>query len=148
MPDEEKGFGPSSQMKGIEEMAPDNSPGAHGEVGLTGTSATADCRACACASRVGRVVEVVRLAPHERVQQRTAEQIVEVPQFSEETVEMVSSAPRERVHHRTAEHSERWSKKPTFVFLRWRKKLSRFASCHRSASGSAPRSASTRASWS
>ena len=47
--DEEKGFGPCSQMKGIEEMAPDNSPGAHGEVGLTGTSATAHCRACACA---------------------------------------------------------------------------------------------------
>ena len=115
--DEEKGFGRCSQMKGIEEMAPDNSPGAHGEVGLTGTSATADCRACACASRVARVVEVVRLALHERVQ------------------------------HQTAEHIERWSKKPTFVFLRWRRKLSRCASCHKSASLSTPRSASPRTSW-
>ena len=34
-------------------------------------------------------VEVVRLAPHGQVQQRTAEQIVEVSQFLEETVEVV-----------------------------------------------------------
>ena len=41
-------------------------------------------------------VEMVRLVPRERVQQRTAEQIVDVPQFGRqilgETVEMVRNA--------------------------------------------------------
>ena len=42
-------------------------------------------------------VDVVSLVPCGRVQQRTAEQIVDVPLFAEETVETVRLAPQERV---------------------------------------------------
>ena len=42
-------------------------------------------------------VEVVRLASHERVQQRTAEQFVDVPQILEENVDVVRLVPQERV---------------------------------------------------
>ena len=46
------------------------------------------------------------LVPHERVQQRTAEQIEDAPQSSEETVEAVTLVPHERVQQRTAEQIE------------------------------------------
>ena len=48
-------------------------------------------------------VKMVRLASHERAQQRTAEQIEDGPQFAEETVEAVTLVPCERVQQRTAE---------------------------------------------
>ena len=57
--------------------------------------ATADCR-CASASVLEETVEVVTVASLERVQQRTAEQFVDVPQILKETVEMVRFVPRER----------------------------------------------------
>ena len=76
-----------------------------GGIGPDETSATRDCR-CANASGVERDSrgEVVRLAPHERVQQQTAEQIEEVPQFLEETVE-VKLVSQERVQQRRVEHA-------------------------------------------
>ena len=46
-------------------------------------------------------VEAVTLVPHERVQQRTAEQIEDAPQHPEETVEAVTLVPHERVQQRT-----------------------------------------------
>ena len=49
-------------------------------------------------------VEVGRLVLHERVQ-RTAEQFEDAPQHLEETVGMVSLAPQERVQQRTAEET-------------------------------------------
>ena len=51
-------------------------------------------------------VEAVTLVPHERVQQRTAEQIEDLPQHPEETVEAVTLVPHERVQQRTAEQIE------------------------------------------
>ena len=51
-------------------------------------------------------VEAVTLVPHERVQQRTAEQVEDAPQSSEETVEAVTLVPHERVQQRTAEQIE------------------------------------------
>ena len=51
-------------------------------------------------------VKVVRLAPHERGQQRTAEHSADVLQCAEETIEVVRFAPRERVQQRTAEQIE------------------------------------------
>ena len=49
------------------------------------------------------------MVPRERVQQRTAEKIGDVPQFRkepEERLETVTWVPRERVQHRTAEKKE------------------------------------------
>ena len=46
---------------------------------------------------------MVGLAPRERVQHRTAEQIEDIPQFRDQTVGAVTLAPRERVQQRTAE---------------------------------------------
>ena len=43
------------------------------------------------------VQEEEKLVPQERVQQRTAENIEDTPQFREETVEMVGLVPQERV---------------------------------------------------
>ena len=43
------------------------------------------------------VQEEEKLVPQERVQQRTAENIEDIPQFREETVEMVGLVPQERV---------------------------------------------------
>ena len=48
-------------------------------------------------------VDAVTLIPRERVQQWTAEQIGDVPQFREETVDEETLVPRERVQQWTAE---------------------------------------------
>ena len=85
-----------------------------GEVGLTGTSAAADRRGDdrfgeswshrnECSSGAPRTIEVVSSAPQERVQQRTAEQMVELPQSPGETVGAVMLVLRERVQQRSAE---------------------------------------------
>ena len=46
---------------------------------------------------MNETAEMVRLVPHEQVQQGTAEKIVDEPQFVEETVELVRLVPQERV---------------------------------------------------
>ena len=51
-------------------------------------------------------VEVGRLVSHERVQQRAAGQIEDLPQHPKETVEMARSVSHERLHQRAAEHIE------------------------------------------
>ena len=51
-------------------------------------------------------VEIVRLVTHERVQQRPAEKIEDLPQHLEETVEIVRLVPHERVQQRPAEKIE------------------------------------------
>ena len=60
-------------------------------------------------------VEVGMLVPHERVQQRTAEQFEDAPQHPEETVETVISVSHERVQQRAAEQAEDWPQFPTEV---------------------------------
>ena len=50
-------------------------------------------------------VGVVSMIPRERVQQQTAEQTEDVPQFPEETVKMVWLASHERLQQRTAERN-------------------------------------------
>ena len=60
------------------------------------------------------MVEVVRLAPLERVQQ-TREKIVDVPQFAEETVEMVRLVPHERVQWIDEQLVEVFSGKEEFL---------------------------------
>ena len=78
-----------------------------GEVGLTGTSSTAD-RGGANASFCGRDSRSGKLAPLERVQQRTAEQIEDLPQHPEETVEAVTLVP---VQQRTAEKMAKYRRR-------------------------------------
>ena len=56
-----------------------------------------------CLSLWERLWEVVRFAPRERVQQRTAEQVVNVPQ-SLADFRGGEVAPRERLQQRTSEH--------------------------------------------
>ena len=51
----------------------------------------------------GISVDAVTLVPSDRVQQGTAEPMVELPQFPGETVDAVTLVPRERVQQRTAE---------------------------------------------
>ena len=63
--------------------------------------------------------DVVSLAPQERVQQRTAEKIEDLPQHPEETVEAVTlvphELPHERVQPRTAEQNEDAPQSPAEV---------------------------------
>ena len=51
--------------------------------------------------RVAETVAVVGLAPRERVQHRTAEQIEDLPQHPEETVEVVTLVPQEQAQQQT-----------------------------------------------
>ena len=51
-------------------------------------------------------VAVVELAPRERVQHRTAEQIEDSPQFREETVAVAGLAPRDREQQRSPQSPE------------------------------------------
>ena len=55
--------------------------------------------------RILETVEAVVLVSRERVQQLTAEQIGNVPQFREETVDEISQVPRERAQQWTAEQN-------------------------------------------
>ena len=54
----------------------------------------------------GITVDAVTLIPRERVQQRSAKKIEDVPQYPEETVEMVKLVSQEHVQQRTAEKIE------------------------------------------
>ena len=68
------------------------------------TSAATDCRRAKAAGFGGTVV-LVSLAPLERVQQLTAEQTEDVPQFVAATVKMAKMASHEGVQLRAVEQS-------------------------------------------